>query len=164
MHPRRPGKLFHMGLKKKPAHMTLHRPISGPNVGPHGQKWHWCPTSSSAPLRCGGGLPRRFRRHPLTVTGAPPAAVTRAATRQPRGRRRRLWRLVARGGGGGGVRQYRRPRHLAPAGRRGRRLLDGGHRGLPGLSRVQQRPSTFPACVASRPLPVLSTWAARTTQ
>jgi len=40
-----------MGLKKKPALMTQHRPISEPNVGPHGQKWHLCPTPSSAPLR-----------------------------------------------------------------------------------------------------------------
>jgi len=45
--PRLPGKLFHTGLKKIPALMTPHRPISEPNVGPHGQKWHLCPTPSS---------------------------------------------------------------------------------------------------------------------
>jgi len=46
VHPRRPGKAIHMASKKKPGHTTPLRPISEPNVGPHGQKWLLCPTPS----------------------------------------------------------------------------------------------------------------------
>jgi len=40
IHPHQPGELFHISLKKKPAHMTTRKPIFEPNVGPHAQKWY----------------------------------------------------------------------------------------------------------------------------
>ena len=42
--PRCPGKLIHMGLKKKHARMTPHTQIPHGDVGPHGRKWYLCPT------------------------------------------------------------------------------------------------------------------------
>jgi len=42
--PRCPGKLIHMGLKKKHARMTPHTQIPHADVGPHGRKRHLCPT------------------------------------------------------------------------------------------------------------------------
>jgi len=90
IHPRRPGKLFHMDLKKKPALMTPHRPISEPNVGPHCQKWHLCPTPSPALLRCAGCRPalslRQATLRPVLLIMS--GSAVRRANRERHGPRR----------------------------------------------------------------------------
>jgi len=93
---------------KKPAHMTPHRQISKPNMGPHGQKRHLCPTPSQAPLRqqraCRtngrGRSPASTSHGRRSTTAAAPVARTAAPRGAARGGRAARGAPAGRGSGG----------------------------------------------------------------
>jgi len=115
-----PRKVNPHGFEKNPARMTPHTRIPPADVGPHGRKWHLCPTPSLAPLRRGRG--RRPRGGKTRAAGPPRPLSAPPRRHPPRGGCRRGGALRGRGGPAARV--------FPPLGRRPRPLRSGAKLGV----------------------------------